>query len=152
MEIKCVKKEKVKYPKINEISNTRVKYAIPDKWLKLGITSFLFNVLMQEKVFATNLIEISPDDIILAGGYANPDYNPIYSHARGVCNIVSLVSVLAIIISSIMIIVKKAKAKKQGENAKVSKKIKIVFIISIILLILSRIGYVVANYYYLGDV
>ena len=145
MEIKCVKKEKVEYPKINEISNTRVKYAIPDKWLKLGITSFLFNVLMQEKVFATNLIEISPDDT-LAGGYTNPDYNPIYSHARGVCNIVSLVTVLAIIISSIMIIVKKAKAKKQGKNAKVSKKIKIVFIISIILLILSRIGYVIANY------
>lgn len=145
MEIKCVKKEKVEYPKINEISNTRVKCAIPDKWLKLGITSFLFNVLMQEKVFATNLIEISLDDIALAGGVSYY-YNPIYSYARGGCNIVSLISVLAIIISSIMIIVKKSKAKKQGGNAKVSKKIKIVFIISIILLILSRIGYAIANY------
>lgn len=144
MEIKCVKKEKVEYPKINEISNTRVKYAIPDKWLKLGITSFLFNILMQEKVFATNRIGISPDDIVIGGYVAY--VNPIYSYVRNGCNIVSLISVLAFLISSIMIIVKKSKAKKQGENAKVSKKIKIVFIISIILLILSRIGYAIANY------
>lgn len=145
MEIKCVKKEKVEYPKINEISNTRVKYAIPDKWLKLGITSFLFNVLMQEKVFAIG--EIASNEIAIAGSVA---YNPIYSYVRNGCNIVSLISVLAFLISSIMLIVKKSKAKKQGENAKVSKKIKIVFIISIILLILSRIGYIIANYYYLG--
>lgn len=150
MEIKCVKKEKVEYPKINEISNTRVKYAIPDKWLKLGITSFLFNVLMQEKVFAITPLEILPNDMVTAGSL--PYYNPIYSYVRNGCNIVSVISVLAFLISSIMIIVKKSKAKKQGENAKVSKKIKIVFIISIILLILSRIGYVVANYYYLGGI
>lgn len=143
MEIKCVKKEKMGYPKINEISNTRVKHAIPDKWLKLGITSFLFNVLMQGKAFAINPSEISSDEPT-AGVLRY--YNPIYSYARGGCNIVSLISALTFLISVIMIIIKKLKAKKQGEDIKVSKKIKIVCIISIILLILSKIGYLIISY------
>lgn len=145
MEIKKVEKQiKVEYPKINEISNTRVKHAIPDKWLKLGITSFLFNVLMQGKAFAITPSEISPDMMVTAG--VLPYYNPIYSYVRGGCNIVSLISALTFLISAIMIIIKKLKAKKQGENIKVSKKIKIVCIISIILLILSKIGYLIVNY------
>lgn len=145
MEIKCVKKEKIGYPKINEISNTRVKHAIPDKWLKLGITSFLFNVLMQGKAFAINPSEIISSEPELTAGVLRY-YNPIYSYARGGCNIVSLISALTFLISVIMIIIKKLKAKKQGEDIKVSKKIKIVCIISIILLILSKIGYLIISY------
>lgn len=145
MEIKKVEKQiKVEYPKINEISNTRVKYAIPDKWLKLGITSFVFNVLMQGKAFAITPSELSPDMMVTAGGL--PYYNPIYSYVKGGCNIVSLLLALTFLISAIMIIIKKSKAKKQGENIKVSKKIKMVFIISTILLILSRIGFLIVDY------
>lgn len=144
MEIKCVKKDKIEYPKINEISNKKLKTCIPNKWIKLGVTSFLFNVLMQSKAFAITPSEISPDVIVTAGIVSY--YNPIYNYVRGGCNIISLISVLTFLISAIMIIIKKSKAKKQDENIKVSKKIKIVLIISIILLILSRIGYLIVNY------
>ena len=144
MEIKCVKKDKIEYPKINEISNKKLKTCIPNKWIKLGVTSFLFNVLMQSKAFAITPSGISPDVMVTAGVVSC--YNPIYNYVRGGCNIISLISVLTFLISAIMIIIKKSKAKKQDENIKVSKKIKIVLIISIILLILSRIGYLIVNY------
>lgn len=121
------------------MSNKRIKYSIPDKWLKLGVTSFLLNVLMQSKAFA--IADISE---VTAG--VLPYYNPIYNYVKGGCNIITLVSALTFLISTIMIIIKKLKEKKQGENIKVSKKIKIVCIISIILLILSRIGYLIVNY------
>lgn len=145
MEIKCVKKEKIEYPKINEIGNKKIKHSIPDKWLKLGVTSFLFNVLMQSKAFATfNTNEIFADVAGIQG--AELHYDPIYNYIKCGCNITTLISALAVIISLIMTIIRKLKAKKQGENTKVSKKIKLVFIISVILLILSRIGFLIADY------
>jgi len=144
MEIKCVKKEKIEYPKINEISNKKLKACIPNKWIKLGVTSFLFNIVMQSKAFALASSEILPDRLETAG--VLPYYNPIYNYVKSGCNIISFLSALTCIISAIMIIIKESKAKKQGENRKVSKKIKIVFIISSILLILSRIGYLIVNY------
>lgn len=145
MEIKKVEKQiKLEYPKINEMSNKRIKYSIPDKWLKLGVTSFLLNVLMQSKAFA--IADIISDDNIMVTAGVLPYYDPIYNYIKGGCNIITLISALAFIISSIMMIIKKLKAKKQGENTKVSKKLKIVFIIATILLILSRIGFLIADY------
>lgn len=145
MEIKSVEQQKIiEYPRINEISNIKVKHSIPDKWLKFGITSFLFNILMKSNVFAINISEISPDDMITAG--VLPYYNPIYTYIKAGCNIVSFISALSFIISVVMIIYKKIKLKKQNTEFKISKKIKIVLILSIILFVLSRIGIIIVNY------
>ena len=65
MEIKCVKKEKIEYPKINEISNKKLKTCIPNKWIKLGVTTLIFEIIIKNKVFATTL---NPNDIQVLGG------------------------------------------------------------------------------------
>lgn len=143
MEIKKVEKQiKVEYPKINEISNKKIKCSIPNKWLKLGVTAFLFDALMRNETFAVTPSKITPD-IVTAGVIT---YNPIYNYVRSGCNIVSLISASTFLISSIMIIYTKLKAKKQDKKIKVSKKVKIIFIISIILFILSKIGLLIINH------
>ena len=138
MEIKCAQKEKIEYPKINEISNIKVKYAIPDKWIKLGITSFVLELFMREKVFAVTPSDISTDAVI-AGGVSYY-YNPTYDYVISGCNMVALISALTFVVSAIMIVYKKIKKREQ------KIKLKIVFIISIILLVLSRVGVLIANY------
>lgn len=140
MEIKSVKENKIEYPKINEMSDKKVKKSIPNKWLKLGITSFIFDILIQTKVFAT-----SSDRLPIVTAGVQVYHNPIYDFVKDSCNVVTIVSLLAFLISGISIIVKKVIAKKQGGNQKIGKKIKIVFITSIILLILSRIGILIAE-------
>ncbi len=142
MEIKCVKKEKMAYPKINEITDKRIKDSIPDKWLKFGTTSFLLNILMQSKVLA-----VSPDDVIMpiAGETAGivSEYYMIYRCIKGI----SLLSTLTLLVSGIIIIIKRSKARKQGKNIKVSKEINTVFLLSVIVLILSGIGYLITKYF-----
>jgi len=142
MEIKSIKEGEIEYPKLNEISEEKIKTFIPDKWLKLGITSFWFNVLMKSMVYATTNNET---DIIVV---QNPGlyYNPVYIYIKNGCEIISWVSALTFIISVIIIIYKKIKAKKQEKNIKISKKIKITLIISIILFVLSKIGFLIVNY------
>ena len=77
MEIKSVEQQKmIEYPRISEISNIRVKHSIPDKRLKFGIISFLFNILMKSNAFAINISEISLDDMVTAG--VLPYHNLIY--------------------------------------------------------------------------
>ena len=143
MEIKSVEQQKrIEYPRINEISNIKVKHSIPDKWLKFGITSFLFNILMKSNTFATNISEIDPE--ITAGEL--PYYNPVYNSIKAGCNIVSFISALTFIISVVLVMYKKIKFKKQDNKFKISKKLKIVLILSIILFILSRIGIIIVDY------
>lgn len=141
MEIKCVQREKNEYPKINEISNIKIKQDIPNKWKKLGITSFIFGVLTKQRVLAVTPSDI-PSDTVIAGGMSY--YNPIHDYVKCGCNIVSLISTLTFVISVIMVLYKNL--KKQEPKIKVSSKIKIVFILSIILLVLSRIGILIVNH------
>ena len=143
MEIKCVKKKKMAYPKINEITDKRIEDSIPDRWLKFGITSFLLNILMQSKVLA-----FSPEmeEIVDAGDVST--YHRSFYQLRGIINIISIVTVLTFLISLIIIIIKKLKAKKQDKVIKANEIIKIVFIISAILFILSRIVYLIVNLTY----
>lgn len=145
MEIKSVKEEKIEYPKINEISNKKLKTCIPNKCMKLGVTSFLFDVLMRSKAFAISQYEVLPGEMVVAGGEISY-YNPIYMYVSAGCNIASIISVLMFLISVIRIIYIKLKAKKQDNKTKVSKIGKIICIISIIVFILSRIGVMIANY------
>ena len=138
---KCVKKRKIEYPKINEMSNKKLKTCIPTKWIKLGVTSCLFNILIQNKVFAVvplddiSVVDVTPGLL--------PYNNPIYYSVKSGCNVVSLISALTFIMSIVMIISKKSKSEKQE---RVSKKIKIISIISIILFILSKLGIIIVNY------
>ena len=142
MEIKCVKKEKTAYPKINEITDKRIEDSIPDRWLKFGITSFLLNILMQSKVLAVSL-----DDVIMpiegeSAGIVSKYYT-IYRYIKGI----SLLPTLTLLVSGIIIIIKRSKARKQGKNIKVSKEINTVFLLSVIVLILSGIGYLITKYF-----
>lgn len=141
MEIKSIKKREIEYPKLNEISGEKIKLFIPERWIKLGIKSFLFNALMNSKSFAA---VITPSIAPEAG--VQVYYNPIYNNVKGGCDIISLISVVTFIISAIVITYKKIKAKKQDKKNKISKKIKIILIISIILFALSRIGILIVNY------
>ena len=131
MEIKEVEKEQVGYPKINEISNTKLKKAIPNKWMKIGITSFLFNVLMKNKTFALQI----------AGGYpvSRPIYiKPVYTEERKICGISIIISAIVFFITLIKILRKKLTI--EWSKAVVSKDLKVSFILSIILFIISGMG------------
>lgn len=140
MEIKCVKKEKIEYPKMNEISNKKIEGSIPNKWLKFGITSCLLNILLKTKAFAMIDIDemIAIDEIVVDG--ATPRALPWYVTGF---KIVSLILALTFVISAIIIIIKKIKAKKQGINIKINKKIKVLLIVSAILLFLMGVGYLI---------
>ena len=138
MEIKCIEKtEKKEYPKINEISNKRLKSSIPKKWSRLGISIFVFNMILRNKTFAVIDIDTISDKDVL-GGEAEV-MEPVSSVLLGPCYCVLGISFLSVVITSIMMIIEKNKIKKQKEERKVNKKIKVCFGISTILLIISAI-------------
>ena len=149
MEIKMVKKEKVDYPKMNEINNKKLKNCIPNKWAKLGITPLIFGIVMKSKVLATsynaNLIEeqflagyvLPPEEQVLAGDIAVVDTIPITTYInRGI----TLGTVLIFIISLIGLIITKRKINKDSENRKI-KKLKNIFKILLIISIVIFIGW-----------
>ena len=135
MEIRSAKKREVSYPKMREVSVEKVKKAIPNKWLKLGITSVLFNVLIQSKVLAVGNpnVEIQNNYI---GGAVSPQLKVNWL-AFG-CNVVSVMSLLFAIISAVIILCKKIKSKKDN-TVKVSKIWKVIFVVSILLFVLLRL-------------
>ena len=70
MEIKCIKKEKVvEYPKMNEVNNNKLKRCIPNKWMKLGITSFIFEVVLKNKAFATTFGQEISGDVVAVDSF-----------------------------------------------------------------------------------
>ena len=154
MEIKAVDKEKIEYPKMNEISNKKLKNCIPNKWTKLGITPLIFGIIMKNKVFATSFDEIlntstagvlpfeeqvlAGDIAVLAGGIAVIDPIPIiYRH-------ITLGTIIMFVISLIGLLITRSKINKEGENGKIRKlkKIfKILLIIAIAIFVISSIIY-----------
>lgn len=143
MEIKGVKSNlKVEYPNINEISKKTLKKAIPSKWIKIGLTAFVLNVIAKQNVFAISDLIIDPAP--LAGSievkppiYVEPIYVEIINKAFP---IVGGVSLIVFLISLIMIIKAKRKMKKENKNEKIKKRYKVIFIISIVLLLASIIA------------
>ena len=148
MEIRSIVNEvKNEYPKLEQVSKKHLSNSIPNKWIKVGLSSLGIAMIMKNHVFAT----ISPMDfntIDIAGGAPAPIPAPvrIYNVA---CPIVQMVSVAVFIITGLSILIIKIKSKKQNETKKVKKWIKVIFIISIILFILSILAsFFINNMYY----
>ena len=49
MEVKNVKKNKKKYPKINNVPKETLKKYIPDKWLEAGVTPLMFDFIFYDE-------------------------------------------------------------------------------------------------------
>ena len=130
MEIRNVTETpKKEYPKMNQITEKKLRDTIPNKWLKVGLSSLMIAMLMKNNVLATN-----DPMMYIAGGMTVIVEPPLYVQ---ICPAVQVVSIIVFIISSIAILKTKSKAKKQNETKKVKKWIKAIFIISILLFILS---------------
>lgn len=121
MEIKCVKKEKIEYPKINEISNKKLKTCIPNKWIKLGVTSLIFEFIIKNKVFATTL---NPNDIqVLGGDIAVIEAIPATTYTN---TGITLGTIILFIVSLLGLLLTKIKFNK-GEEEQKTKRLKNVF-------------------------
>ena len=144
MEIKGITNEiKTEYPNINEISKKTLKKSIPNKWAKIGLTSWMLGIILKGQVLAKTL-EIS--DMPLAGvaPVVTPgvvEYqSPIVKIINTAFPIVGGVSLIAFLISLIKIIKAKIKMKKENKKEKMEKRDKVVLIISIVLLLVSIIS------------
>lgn len=130
MEIRNVTETpKKEYPKMNQITEKKLRDTIPNKWLKVGLSSLMIAILMKNNVLAT-----SDPMMDIAGGMTVIVDTPLYVQ---ICPAVQVLSIIVFIISGIAILKTKSKAKKQNETKKVKKWIKAIFIISILLFILS---------------
>lgn len=132
MEIKCVKKEKIEYPKIDEISNKKLKTCIPNKWIKLGVTSLIFEFIMKNKVFATTDTTLD----ILGGDVAVIEEIPVTAYIN---TGIQLGTVIVFIISLLGLLLTKIKISKDKEEQK-TKRVKNVFKI---LLIISPLVFII---------
>lgn len=142
MEIKSIEKHiEVNYPKQNEISNKKLKKSIPKKWSKLGITSFVFSLLLKEQAYA-----VSTNNVEIMGFLPtnSPAPVPQLHYMQIICTPLSIIFGIAVLINLILIIRFKLKAKKENKKIKLPKKLKISLIISIIVLIMSLIGLLIA--------
>lgn len=145
MEIKNIEKSiEANYPKQNEISNKKLKTYIPKKWTKLGITSFVFGLLLKNKSFAFSAMNI--DDITppTMGATAPPSPIPYYDYLKMICGPLSIIFGIVVLINLILVIHFKLKAKKENKKMKLPKALKIFLIISIIILIVNLSGYIVS--------
>ena len=134
MEIRSVKKREVSYPKMREVSVEKVKKAIPNTLVKLGITSVLFNVLMGNKVWG-----LSENVVITKCSLGCLVPSPIRANyfIFG-CNLISFIAFITAAVSAIVILRKKIKYKKDN-TIKLSKIWKIIFVVSILLFVLLRL-------------
>ena len=125
MEIKSLNNENMNYPKKEEINKNNLKNYIPKKWYKLGITGFVYSILINSKVFAVDVSLDAP----LSGSIEAPFSHTIISHIIPACTymLLLLVSIIGIIISTV-------KIKKNNENKKL-KTIRTGFIILLALTI-----------------
>lgn len=140
MEIRNVTEtQKKEYPKMNQITEKKLRHTIPNKWLKVGLSSLMIAMLMKNNVLATSSV---PDYTMELAGETQLIVDPPLLIVDSplivqICPAVQVVSFIVFIISSIAILKTKSKAKKQKESKKVKKWIKVIFIISILLFILS---------------
>ena len=142
MEIRNVVNEvKNEYPKMNQITKKHLKDTIPNKWLKVGLSSLVIAMLMKNDVLAT-ANSVNPSNftaIEIAGGAPVPLETPLYIYIHQISLIASIV---VFIITGLTILITKIKAKKQNQNRKVKKWIMVIFIISIIVFILNFLVYI----------
>ena len=138
MEIKNIKSyNEASYPKMNELSDNKLKTSIPKRWAKLGITSFVFSMFFNNKIYALSAIQISG---------AMAPRSPTFAYGEMACLVISIVAAVTFLINLILIAKLKIKARKEQKEIKISKRLKISIIMSIVIVILSTIGrYILSN-------
>ena len=140
MEIRNVVNEvKNEYPKLEKLSKKRLSNSLPNKWLKIGLSSLGIAIIFKNNVFALDI-----NTIDIAGGFPAPIPAPIRI-CDVACPIVQIVSAVLFIVTGLSILLTKIKAKKQDEPKKVKKWIKVLFIISIIVFIISVLAKFIIN-------
>ncbi len=129
MEIRNVVNEvKNDYPKMEQVSKKKLTKSVPNKWMKMGISSFVMSILMKSRSFAYSPLEGIEINPAASGGEVTPVHVRICEIA---CPAVQSASIVMFIITGLIILITKIK------NKNVKKWIRIVFIASIIAFILS---------------
>lgn len=138
MEIKKVDNEIInEYPKMKDFNKKDLKKYVPLKWSKIGLSSFVFGILMRTTKLKASEHIFSIDNEWLDGvgrveieGGIIREINPIYEISEKGTFIFSILTILLVVISIILTFVKKIKDKK-GLNTKLTnKKLKILYIIT----------------------
>ena len=135
MELKQVSNiEQPEYVTKSKINSKTLKKTIPLKWLKTGITGFIFSIIMSgEKIFAHSFSGIS----IEAGKIeATPIEGPSKSFIPkyvSITAILSMVSILILLIACIRVAITK-KDMPEDEWKKCKKLLIVLFVVSIVLL------------------
>ena len=146
MEIRNIVDEvKNDYPKMEQINKKHLSNSIPNKWLKIGLSSLGIAMITKNNALATT---ISPDiiDMPLAGDMPAYIATPLPVQIFNVaCPIVQIASAIVFIITGLSILITKIKTKKQNEPKKVKRWVNILFIISIIVFILSILTKYIIN-------
>ena len=140
MEIKNVRgNNKKKYPTIDQIDNKKLEKNIPNKWLKLGMSTSIFVLLIKKRSLATSISDIPPlagDIMVTAGVQAKPVLNTT----------LPLLSIFMIILNAIMGIIIKLKKKKGIKESKIVKLLRVISIIVTVLILVQTIIYL-SDYY-----
>lgn len=148
MEIRNVVNEvKNDYPKMEQVSKKKLTKSVPNKWMKMGISSFVIYILMKSKSFAFSPSDIPTANQATSGGIvATPVHVRICEIA---CPAIQITSIIMFIITGLIILLTKIKTKNEFKFKNVKKWIRIVFIASIIAFILSMlINFFINGVYY----
>ena len=147
MEIRNVVNEvKNDYPKMEQVSKKKLTKSVPNKWMKMGISSFVMSILMKSKSFALSPSDIPTANPAVSGGEVTPVHVRICEIA---CPAVQISSIIMFIITGLIILLTKIKTKNEFKFKDVKKWIRIVFIASIIAFILSMlINFIINGVYY----
>ncbi len=135
------------YPKMEQVSKKKLTKSVPNKWVKIGISSFVMSILMKSKSFALLASDILPPaNPATSGGEVTPVHVRI---CEVVCPAVQITSIVMFIITGLIIFLTKIKTKNEFKFKNVKKWIRIVFIASIIAFILSMLmNFIINDVYY----
>ena len=146
MEIKKIDNEVInEYPKMNEFNKKDLKKYLPTKWAKIGISSFVFGILM--KATKTNAT-ININELELGGTAQILTPDPTYLLLNTGTEISKVLSIFLLILSVIFISIKKYKNKKEKNTKLTNKRMKILYIITGISILISIILKIAYEIYY----
>ena len=160
MEIRNVVNDvKNDYPKMEQLSKEHLKSTIPNKWLKVGLSSFVITMMMKNKVLASSLSS-GIDDVMNVAGFmpvsvagdmpvevvgTQPQRTFLYVLCNDICSYIMIFSFVIFIVTGLNMLIRKFRAKKNNETKKTKKWIKVLFVISFILFIVSLLIGIFAN-------
>ena len=58
MELRSIKEEIKKYPKMGQVKNKELKKCITGKWSKIGITSFVLGLILENTAQAVDVVPV----------------------------------------------------------------------------------------------